>query len=308
MKRIWLFIALGLLLAAFAVPALVFYARSPLLIVTDMPFVALYGAKRMGQQQHAVSIALFRQVKTILIADGASSDILIFAITESATRPFCVLFPHSQAEAAWRYHEQFPEIPAVLIGGVVPASELPSPDGVFCVYSTDRETDLYRAGIFAGILAANGEAVKPPVQEANTARVYAFWQDRYVQEAERALFFRGIEEEDPGAVVVIVSYEAQMPEAERISCAILTGAGAGYFEDNPRMPIILFSWMDPVFTAREVAVIFDDSPWAMAVPAVQMAAGGQGSGKIPSNPLILQEKISDKNIIKTLKKSAKKVP
>jgi hypothetical protein len=227
-----------------------------------------------------------------------------------------VLFPRGQAQAASRYHEQFPEIPAVLIGGVAPVSELPPPDGVFCVYSTDRETDLYRAGVLAGLIGsgsaepgpADGEAAQVSAPNSGNQRVYAFWQDRYVQTAERAFFSRGVEEEDPGAVVIFASYAAQMPDVGRISCAVLTGAGASYFENNPRMPIILFSWMDPVFTIREVAVIFDDSPWAMAVPAAKMAYSGQASGKIPSNPLILPGKISDNNLFQILKKSAKKEP
>jgi hypothetical protein len=311
MRHLRLWITLALLFAAFAVPAIVFLARPPVLVVTDVPFVALYGAKRLQQQRLAASVAMYRRVKPVLVADGASPDILIFAITEAASKPFCVLFPRSQAQAVRRYHEQFPEIPAVLFGGMAPVSELPSPDGILCVYSTDRETDLYRAGVLAGILATGGRpgsADEDAAQQTNAPGTYAFWQDRYVQSAERDLLIRGIEEEDPGSQVIFVNYAAQMPDADRISCAILGSSGAEYFANNPKTPIILFSWMDPIFAAMEVAVFFDDSAWAMVVPAARMAVGGQASGKIPSSPLIPKEKISDKTIFQTLKKSAKKVP
>jgi hypothetical protein len=316
MRHLRLWIALALLFAAVAVPAIIFFARPPVLVVTDVPFVALYGTKRLKRQQLVTSLTMFRQVKPVLIADGASPDILIFAITEASSHPLCVLFPRSQAQAAQRYHEQFPEILTVLFSGVASLSGLPSPDGILCVYSTDRETDLYRAGIFAGVLATGvgtgnselGKVDEEAAQKLDTSRTYAFWQDRYVQSAGRDLFLRGVKEEDPESDVVFASYAAQMPDVNKTSCAIITSAGAEYFADNPKMPIILFSWMDPAFAAREVIIIFDDSHWAMVVPAVQMAIGGQESGKIPSNPLILPERISEKNIVQILKKIANKMP
>jgi hypothetical protein len=312
MRRIKLWITLAVLFVAFAVPAIIFFARPPVLVVTDVPFVTLYGAKRLQQQRIDASVAMYRQVKPVMVADGASPDILIFAIAEAASRPFCVLFPRSQAQAARRYHEQFPEIPAVLFGGVATVSDLPSPDGILCVYSTDRETDLYRAGLLAGILVTGGRLGstddEDAAQQTNVPGTYAFWQDRYVQSVERDLLIRGIEEENPGSAVIFANYADQMPDADRISCAILSSVGAEYFSNNPKIPIILFSWMNPLFAAMEVLVVFDDSPWAMVVPATQMAIGGQASGKIPSSPLIPKEKIPDKTIFQILKKSAKKVP
>jgi hypothetical protein len=66
--------------------------------------------------------------------------------------------------------------------------------------------------------------------------------------------------------------------------------------------------MDPALTAREVVVQFDDSVWALVVPAVRMVAKGEVEGKIPSKPLIFPRKITDKNILRQLEKSAKKTP
>jgi hypothetical protein len=59
---------------------------------------------------------------------------------------------------------------------------------------------------------------------------------------------------------------------------------------------------------REVIVQFDDSVWALAVPAARLALQKQAEGKIPSKPLIFSRKTADNSIFRALKKSAKKVP
>jgi hypothetical protein len=119
------------------------------LVVTEAPFAALYGADHLRRERVSASRALFRRVKPVRVADGASPDIVIFAITEASPRPMCVLFARTQAGTALLFHEQFPEIPVVVISGLTAVPELPAPDGLLCVYGTDRETDLYRAGLFA---------------------------------------------------------------------------------------------------------------------------------------------------------------
>ena len=293
-------IALGVL----ALPPLVFLLRAPVLVVTDAPFAALYGLSRMKREQAAASRALFRRVRPVLVADGASPDILVVAISSAASRPFCVLFPRRHAAAAERYHEEFPETPAVLLGGYVPASGLPVPNGLLSVYGTDREADLYRAGLFAGILGdlrhrQAGEASAPQ-------RTVALWQDRAVTAAQRDLFIRGARERYPESGVIFANAIGEMPESGGLSCAVLTGAGAEYFDSQSRVPVVLFSWLDPALVPREVAVLFDDSPWGLAVPAARMAANRQAEGKIPSNPLILPKNIADKGTLKALKRIAKK--
>ena len=306
-------------LAAAAALYLFFSRRPPVLIVTDAAFAALYGESRLRQQQTSTALALFRPVKPVIIADGASPDMVLAAITEANAQPWCVLFPRSHAQSAARFHEEFPETTAALLGGTVPAPELPSPDpnGFFCVYVTDRDTDLYRAGLLAGILAGiRQKPLKPeedqeenaPVEEANTRKTIVFWQNRSVRDEGRNLFTQGVMEQEPDAAVIFINLGSQMPEAQGISCVVLTGAGAEYMETHPSMPMILFTWLDPAMTSKNVAVTFDDSVWALAAPASRMAVQQQAEGKIPSNPLIFSAKIADNSVFRLLKKSAKKMP
>jgi hypothetical protein len=305
MKHIRLVVVLAVVCVLLAVPVLLFFVRSPVLIVTDVAFIALHGASHLRKQQTSASRTLFRQVKPVLVADGVSPDMVSLAITEVYAQPFCVLFPRSQSAAAVHFHERSPEIPVVLLSGLLPVTNLPPPDGFFCQYGTDRETDLYRAGLFAGIL---GGLKQIENEEKPAEKRYVLRQDRLVETRERDLFSQGLKEQDPEAVIVFANSAGQVPEMKGIAAIVLTGAGGDFFEKNPQIPVILFSWLDPAFITRELVVQFDDSAWALVVPAVRMVAKGEAEGKIPSKPLIFSRRIADKNILRLLKKSAKKTP
>jgi hypothetical protein len=314
MKRIILLVSLSLLAAGLATPALVFFTRPPVLVVTNVSFAELYGAERMRRQGRSASLDLFRPVKPVVVADDAAPDVLAIAVSAAAKKPFCVLFPYIQVETARRYHEEFPQIPVVVFSGRAGTSGLPPADGVLCVYGTDRGTDMYRAGLMAGIIgAAVRNAAQIAADEASEMnenerilRDVLLLQDRSLTGAETDRFSDGVMEEDPESGVIFVRNAAEVPGPERITCAVISGGGNDYIEKNPKIPIILFTWTDPSFVSDEVAVIFDDSPWALAVPAVRMAVVKLAEGKIPSKPLILRGGVADKSISKRLKNSAKK--
>jgi hypothetical protein len=286
---------------ALAVTALVYYSRSPALIVTDAPFIELYGKKRLRRQQAASSLALFRRVKPVITADGASPDIIVAAVSGAARHPYCVLFPGYLVSAAEQFHLQFPETPAAILCGFSPPSGLPQPDGVLCVYRTDLNTDLYRAGLFAGLLGLKGNSSE------NAQRTCFLLQDRYVQGPERESFSRGLKESDPGAAARFANSAAEIP-GSGVSCAVLTRSGAEYLDKNAKIPLILFTWLDPSMLPAEIAAVFDDSTWAVCVPAVRMAAGGQAEGKIPSKPLLFSGEFADNGIDRILRQLAKKMP
>ena len=302
MKRILLIAALGIILIALAVPPIVFFSRNPVLVVTDVHFLAIYGPQRMQHQQRSVSFSLFRQVKPVMIADGAGPDIVLVALTEAASRPYCVIFPRHHSRAAERYHEDFPEIPIALIGGLTQPSGLPTPNGILCVYISDRDTDLYRAGLLAGISADRHR----PGEDASEQKTIALWQDRGVTEEMRELFSQGVHEQDPEIAVVFASTLGAMPSDDNLLAAVLTGAGSDYLDRRPQVPVILFSWLDPVLVPRQVIALFDDSLWGLVVPAVQMAVNGVAEGEIPSKLLIISENIADNGIFRKLRKAAKK--
>jgi len=290
-----------IIIIAAAVTASVFYGRPPVLVVTDAPFIELYGKERIRRQGNASSLALFRRVKQVITADGASPDIIAEAVSGAARKPYCVLFPGYLAQAAERYHMQSPETPAVILSGLSPSSGLPGPDGVLCVYRTDLETDLYRAGLFAGLIGLKRSA--PDAQ-----RTCFFLQDRYIQAAEREVFSRGLRESDPEAVARFAGSASDIPGSGNISCVVLTRSGAEYMDRNAKNPLILFTWLDTSMLPAETAAVFDDAAWALVVPAVRMAVSGQAEGKIPSKPLVFSKEKADNGIGGILKQLAKKTP
>jgi len=324
MRRIKLLVVLGGVVAVLAAPAAVFYARAPVLVVTEEPAAALYGVAPMKKERASASLSLFRQVKPVVIADGVTPDLVIIALTDASPRPACALFPRSQAVAALRFHEQFPEIPVAVLSGLASTPELPPPDGFFCIYSTDREVDLYRAGLFAGILGdmrrkmesqtekqAEKQAAQEPESAAaprSEAHTYVFWQDRSMPAEGRELFSRGVKEQDPESNAIFINVANQIPDVRGIACVTLTGAGAEFLERNAPVPLIVFGWLDPAMLPMRVAAQFNDSVWALAVPAARLAMQGQAEGKIPSKPLIFSRKIADNSVFRRLEKSAKKMP
>jgi len=287
--------------AALAVTALVYYARSPVLVVTDAPFIELYGKERIRGLRGASSLALFRRVKPVITGDGASPDLIVEAVSGAAGKPYCVLFPGYLANAAERFHTRFPETPAVILGGYGPYPDLPRPDGVLCVYRTDIETDLYRAGLFAGLIG-----LKKSAGEAQ--RTCFLWQDSDMRAEEKEAFSRGLRESDPGAGARFAVPSSDIPDFEGISCAVLTRSGGEYMERNAKIPLVLFTWLDTSMLPAETAAVFDDAAWALVVPATRMAAGGRAEGKIPSKPLIFSGKTADNGIGGILKQLAKKTP
>lgn len=321
MRHLRLIIILTLIIGVLSAPILIFFFRSPVLVVTDAPFALLYGTSHLKQRQIFASLSLFRQVKPVLIADGVSADVVAVTITESFRQPCCVLFPRSQSAAAKRFHEQNPEIPLVLLSGLVQSSDLPAPDGYLCVYNTDREVDLYRAGLFAGIIGSKQQNSTEQPEEKDTKNEesaeespkiiqnsYILWQDRFVKPSGRDIFIRGVMEEDPESHVIFVNSGSDVPDPQKISCAVLTAAGTEFLEKNHRMPMILFSWLDPSLASKELIVLFDDSIWAQAVPAVRLALEQQAEASIPSKALIFSGKIVDNSVSRELKKAAKKLP
>jgi hypothetical protein len=300
--------ALIIILAVLAVPAaaaLVFFARSPVLMVSDAQFAALYGINREKKERLLASITLFRSVKSVAIADGASPDIVAATIAGVAEKPYCVLFPGYYLSAAAHYHEEFPEIPVVLFAGNAAARGLPEPDDFLSICRIDTGTDLYRAGLMAGILGKKNDSGE---QEEHEGMSVVLWQHRSLPETERALFTGGVYEVSPDLGVVFARNASDIPNAAGLSCVALGSIGAEYFDKNFRVPLILFTWLDPDLTPKEAAVIFDDSPWALAVPSVRLALQNGGEIKIPSKPLIFSDKVADNGIFRILKGAAKKTP
>jgi hypothetical protein len=126
-----------------------------------------------------------------------------------------------------------------------------------------------------------------------------------LQEADKSAFWAGFQE-GGGEKELLYRDTIEPGRMNDISCAVINGAAADYFNSNPKKPIILFSWLDPALTVREAVVLFDDSPWALAVPAVKIAVKKIGESNISSKILFPGGRIADKHILRALKKAARR--
>ena len=278
------------------IPIIIFFARAPVLIIAEQSFIMLYGQERHKKAAFNSSLKLFRQVKTVEIANDAGDDIVRFAIQDVSENPYCVIFPNRFVHSAVFYHEQNPEIPVLLLEGRNPQdSNLPAilQNGRFFIYKTDINGDFYKAGLAAASLSEKSK---------NIVVFIDIIQDSIIGFQAREAFFLGINEyflfEEQPQVHFFYSFSDLLENIE-ISCVLMTGAGSEYFETNTGSPVILFSWLDPLLAPSATAIIIDDSPWAQAAAAVKMAEKAK-EGIIKSNFIILNKKIFNKELYKKL--------
>jgi hypothetical protein len=276
-------IVLGLLCAA----AGLFFLRPPVVLVTDAAFEGLYGFRRTWEKRIETAIRLFRPVAIARIAENTGSDVVAFAVEEAAPRPYAVLFPYRYYEGAQRYAGQYPDIPVILLGNGM--GRAPAGEGLLFV-RTDRKTDFYRAGRCAAILARDdgGQIL--------------FYQDDFVSLEDRDAFLLGLQEEGYDQRPIYMGISSDYASPGGISCVVMTGSASAFLERNEKIPVILFSWVDPALTSGAVKLILDDSPWALAVRAVEMAAEKQDQPLIPSNIVVMERRISSEGVLQNLKK------
>jgi hypothetical protein len=257
-----------------------FFLRSPVLVVTDAPFEGLYGTRRSLEKRLAASLRMFRRVKPVLIAESAGADLIAFAVEGAAKNPHGVLFPYRYRYGAERYRNQFPRVPVAVLGGGIRKEGIPG------FFGTDTPTDFYRAGRCAALFGPAG-----------TIHVF---RDDPVSEEDRRAFRIGLREEGYERDPVYGTF-SDLFLPGNISCVVLSGVSA--FEETAKIPMVLFSWVDPALTPGNIWLVFDDSPWALAVKAVEMLDRGDTAGTIPSEILVLGERIPEKRILRGVKRA-----
>jgi hypothetical protein len=295
-RKRWVFLGLFL---AIALAGLAFFFRSPVLIVTDAPFLSLYGPGRIRERRMAASFRLFRRVKPVIIAEGAGMDVVVFAVEEAASKPYCVIFPSRYYEGGRRYAEQFPGIPVISLGAA--AAESRPGAGRLISAGIRREADLYRAGRCAGLMVQKARETEGPDGEGDILVL----PGQALLPADRSALLAGLREEGIEKEPRFLNVSAEAAGLQGVSCVILTGPAAEYLEKNLKIPVILFSWLDPALTSRETVMIFDDSPWALAVPAVKLAVRGDAGVNIPSETVFPRGRIADKKLLRSVKKAAR---
>jgi hypothetical protein len=277
----------------------IFFLRSPVLVVTDITFYQLYGTLRFRQRGIMNSLELFRRVIPVVIAENAGPELAAFAVEGASRSARAVLFPYRYLEGARFYKDRNPDIPVLVMGvssGSSRRGEENSADAALVFVTTDTVSDLYRAGLCAALLM--GET-----------RGALLFSDGILSEAHREAFREGLRFQGFWEAPVFADLSGDYSSFSNIGCVVVAGPAASFFERNHRIPIILFSWLDPALTPRTVKLIFDDSHWALAAEALRAFArsGASETGEIlvSSRPTVLRARIEEKNDFRKLRELSK---
>ncbi|MDR1219028.1 MAG: hypothetical protein LBK73_05395 [Treponema sp.] len=273
----------------------VFYNRQPVLIVSDSRFNAIYGKQRLLAASLMTQARLFRPVKQALIGGDAGADLVSLAAQSAAKAPYCALFPYRYIEGAVYYAKETPHIPVAVLGG---AGQKAPPDEVIFI-TTDVDADLYRAGRCAAILAQYMADAT-----AETKNGVIVLQRQTLAGDQRQIFLQGARDEGFAGTPTYLTPANAYRASEEIAAVVMLGNNADFLEQNGEAPVILFSWLDPGATSSWVKMIFDDSLWALAIPAVELARKGE-SGALPSKPRLLNSHIESRELRRLLKEAAR---
>jgi hypothetical protein len=252
--------------------------------------MGLYGASRIRQRQTAASIALFRRVKPVIIAENAGPDLAVFAVEEADARPHAVIFPYRYAEGGRRYAGQFPRTQVIILDNGAGGGGSGGAGGPAHI-NTRRREDLYRAGLMAGLIS-----------QSRPGDILVF-QESSLSPADKNAFSAGLRARGGEKPALFLNSAAEYAEFQTASCAVLAGGAPDFLDQDPEIPVILFSWLDPALTSREVLLVFDDSPWALAGAALRAARTGEAD--IPSNIVFPRRRIADKGLLRSLKQAAR---
>jgi hypothetical protein len=264
----------------------IFFFRSPVLVVTDPFFDALYGRWRTWEKRLELSFRFFRPVKPVFIGENADQDAVPFAVEAVSARPFCVLFPFRYSEGAGRYVRQHPNVPAVVLGG-----RLAPPQGEegLLFFGTDTVLDMYRAGLCVAALVQSEE------------EVFVF-PDPFITRADRDAFLEGLRAGEYMKEPLYLNVYADLSSRTGVS-VVMSGTPPSFLASGIKIPVVLFSWMDPALSSQDVKLVFDDSPWALAKEAINILVQGGKEGVIPSEIAVLDRRIQEKTLVTELKNS-----
>jgi hypothetical protein len=264
---------------------LAFFLRAPVVLVSDAAFEGIYGGRRALQSRVSSSLALFRPVRVVSVADAVGPEMAAFAVEAAVSRPYCVLFPNRYAEGARRYTRDYPQIPVVVLEGrrrELLREERPLYAG------TGLVVDLYRAGRCAAFFAAPGGGI-------------LFYQDEPLEPAGREAFSRGLRDGGWEGNPLYLNAGTDYTAFENIRCALVMGSPAFFLERHLDIPVILFSWINPALTSARVKLIFDDSPWAQLTPVVKTLERPGELTTIPSKISLITPRIKEKEALRTLR-------
>jgi hypothetical protein len=252
----------------------VFLLRSPIVVVTDDVFSAVYGPRREHLKRIEMSVRLFRRVKLARIADEAETDAVMFAVQDAARRPLVAVFPYRYYDAALRYASANPASTTAVISGTNDVSA----SGASALFvKQDEEADFYRAGLCAALFSARvAEPFKLTETEDGDKKVLVI-NGRNSPVPGREAFERGLRDGGSNAACDFRTVTSGYSTAN-LSCAALWGPANDFLYGSPEnaIPAIIFSWIDPAFSSPNVKIIIDDSPLQLLPAIVRSLSGGAG--------------------------------
>jgi len=258
-------------LAVLASAVLLFLLRAPVVLVSDEQFETLHGKRRDGIARLATSVALWRKVELAIVAPSAPPEAA--AEAAAAYGPACAVFPFRYAAGADSFAARFPEIPAIVTNAVPRADGADGAAGAagagrVLSASVDGYADWRRAGRAAGILCA-----------AETVPAFLTEKDGSPPSPElQASFAEGLASVGYSGVPIILRSGTAVPVGAKIGCLVLAAASpAARLAEFPGIPLIIFTWLDSALLPGNAAVVFDDSPWALLLPAARAALRSESS-------------------------------
>jgi hypothetical protein len=295
--------------AALIVTLFIFYVRSPVLIVTEQSFIEIYGKDRINDESFSVSLALFRPVKIVAVANDAGEDVVPFAITEASIKPYCVIFPFRFIGSARFYRELAPNIPIVVLEGRYPEGENPAENilgadnSEYFIFRTDINDDFYRLGLaVTAIKQKSGQKDENSgLNEEGKGKVVVFLENNINQ--MRDVFLRGLYDRGDLLETHFYNYYAQYIEMPDLFCVVLAGMGSDFLEKKAGVPVISLTWLNPYLLPFDVVMIVNDSPLAQARQAIKMVGSGVKKGLIKSEFRVLDRTKFDRKAIAIFKKN-----
>ncbi|MDR0663671.1 MAG: hypothetical protein LBF80_06300 [Spirochaetaceae bacterium] len=262
----------------------VFMLRSPVVVLTDDVFSAVYGPRREHFKRIEMSMRLFRRIKLTRISEEAELDAVVFAAEDAARNPLAAIFPYRYYNAALRYAEENPRVISVVMTGIntAPVDSSPEREGRAILFvKQDENRDFYRAGLCAAFLS--GRTAHPfllPKTDDSGKYVLVIKKEKTSAEAEN-FFERGIRRGGSDASSVFKGINDNYP-LNNLSCAVFLGPSNGflYSSTENELPSIIFSWLDPNFSSPNVKVIIDDSPLELLPEIVKSLRRGDIKNKL----------------------------
>jgi len=272
-----------IVLLVFVILSGVFYLRSPVIVVTDNSFIQLYGTARLSFRVIRSSLEFFRRVIPVTVYESAGNDLVALAVESVSRSPRAVLFPDRYLEGARLYKEKKPEAPVIVMTG---REYVPTDETALVFAGTDIVTDLYRAGLSAGLLAGDKKTL--------------FLYEKNPENEQREAFLEGVKIQGSDGEPIFLPITLDYSSYPEVGCVVVFGSATKFLENTPQIPVILFSWVDPALTPRAVKLVFDDSPWALVVDTLRTTLLPGEPVKIPSVPVLLRNRINEREDFRKL--------